>query len=111
MLSALPYVLDQGNTVKTAPNNIGRGLDWPPSNQKSLERGLIIKYLIVLLISYKTYSNEPYNNSYFINMLFVNRYGNIRKEYYIKRPTETLLVRPYSLKGYITTTLIYLRYG
>ena len=25
--SALPYTLNQGNTVKTAPNNIGRGLD------------------------------------------------------------------------------------
>ena len=29
---ALPYTLNQGNTVKTAPNNIERGLDWPPLN-------------------------------------------------------------------------------
>ena len=109
--SASPYALDQGNTVKTAPNDIGRGLDWPPSNQKSLERGLMTRYLTVLSASYETYSNEPYNNSYLMNMLFVNRCGDIRKEYHTERPTETPLARPHSLKGCVTTTLICLRYG
>ena len=66
---------------------------------------------MVLLVSYKTYFNKPYNNSYLINMLFVNKYSDIRKEYYMERLIEILLVRPYSLKGCITTTLIYLRYG
>ena len=97
--------------MKTAPNDIGRGLDWPPSNQKSLERGLMTRYLTVLSASYETYSNEPYNNSYLMNMLFVNRCGDIRKEYHTERPTETPLARPHSLKGCVTTTLICLRYG
>ena len=108
---ASPYTLDHGNTVKTAPNNVRRGLDWPALNQKSLEQGLTIKYLIVFLVSCKTYFNKPYNNSYLINILFVNRYGDIRKEYYTERLMETPLVKPHSLKGYITTTLSYLRYG
>ena len=34
---ASPYTLDQGNTARTALNDIGRGLDWPALNQKSLE--------------------------------------------------------------------------
>ena len=96
---ASPYALDHSNTAKTALNDIRRGLDWLTSNQKSLKQGLMIKYLMVFLVSCKTYSNELYNNSYFINILFVNRCGNIRKEYYIERPTEILLARPHSLKG------------
>ena len=111
MSLASPYTLNQGNIVKTAPNNIGRGLDWLPLNQKSLKQGLIIRYLTVFLVSYKTYSNKPYNNSYLINMLFVNKYSDIYKEYYTERPMKIPLVKLYSLKGYITTTLIYLRYG
>ena len=54
----------------------------------------MIRHLTVLLVSYKTYSNEPYNNSYLINMLSVDRYGDIRKEYHTERLTETPSVRP-----------------
>jgi hypothetical protein len=56
------------------------------------------RHLTVFLVSYKTYSNESYNNSYLMNMLFVNRHGDIRKEYYTERPTETPLARPIKLK-------------
>ena len=58
----------------------------------------MIRYLMVLLVSYKTYSNEPYNNSYLINILSDDRYGDIYKEYYIKRLMETLLARPVKLE-------------
>jgi hypothetical protein len=45
----------------------------------------MIRHLTVFSASCETYSNEPYNNSYLINTLFVDRCGDVRKEYYFER--------------------------
>jgi len=59
----------------------------------------MIRHLTVLLVSYETYFNEPYNNSHLVNILFVDKYSDIHKEYHMERPTKTLLAKPVKLEN------------